>query len=155
MNDDLLAVINQARYAQRLCERTARLYRRLQTACVFVSVIGGSAALAALGQWTPTWLPPLGAAMLALAGAIQLSVRPADKAAANEVDVKRYAELQTQMRTMTWEEASNAFAAAQHADAAEVEPLRDVAYNDVLRETGNAAMALPLRIHQRVLAALA
>ena len=44
---------------------------------------------------------------------------------------------------------------ARESDTAEVEPLRDVAYNDVVIEIGRGEFAVPLSSHQRILAALA
>ena len=44
---------------------------------------------------------------------------------------------------------------AREFDTAEVEPLRDVAYNDVVIEIGRSELAVPLTSHQRILAALA
>lgn len=103
----------------------------------------------------PDWVAITGAAMLALFGAINLAVRPADKAAANEADAKRYAQLRTSSSTLTADELQAAINKAREADAAEIEPLRDVAYNDVVQEIGRPESVVPLRPIQKLLSAFA
>ena len=46
-------------------------------------------------------------------------------------------------------------AKARESDAAEVELLRDVAYNDVVVESGRSDLASPLTLPQKLIAALA
>ena len=150
---DKLILLNEARYAERLCLRTARLYKRLQTATTFLSVLGGSGILAGVSATMPAWLPLAGGVLLALFGAINLAVRPAEKAAANDADAKRYAQLRTAAQTMPAAELQVALNKARETDTAEIEALRDVAYNDLLQETGHPT--LPLKRHQHLLAALA
>lgn len=65
---------HEARVAQRLCERTARLYRRLHTVSTFLSVIGGSGAMVALVPSFPAWVSVLGACTLAIAIGISLAL---------------------------------------------------------------------------------
>lgn len=148
-------LMNEIRYAERLCQRTARLYRRLQAAGTFVAVVAGSAALAALSKQVEPWISICGGAVFAAVGALMLAVRPADKAAANEADVKRYAKLKSDGATMDEQTLRLALLKARESDAPEIEPLRDVAYNDVANEVGSANAAVALRWHQRLLAALA
>lgn len=45
----------EIRYAIRLTQRTARLYRHLQTTGIFFSILGGSAALSAVAGGVPGW----------------------------------------------------------------------------------------------------
>ena len=146
---------NEIRFAQRLCERTARLYRRLHTSTVFFGIVGGSAAVSTLTAWVPPWLPPAGAIMLALMGAVALSVRPAERAAQNEADVRKYARLLADAGKLNDADLAAALAEARLTDVAEIEPLRDVAYNDVVREVGRPDLVAPLRPQQQLLAALA
>ena len=64
------------RYAQRLCQRAARFYRRLQTTLTFISLLAGSSAVAALAAQLPVrsaWL----LAAFAIFGCINLALRPA------------------------------------------------------------------------------
>jgi hypothetical protein len=155
MERSLPDLFNDIRYAERLSLRTARLYRRLHTAATFLTAIGGSAALSALAPAVPGWVSVAGAACLAAFGALSLTVRPAEKAAAAEADAKRYAQLRTAGRTMSAVELQAAVEKAREADAAEIEPLRDVAWNDVAREIGRADAVVQLTPQQKLLAALA
>lgn len=148
-------LLNQARYAERLCQRTARLYRRAQAVCTFAAIVGGSATLTALSSAVPGWVSMAGAVAFTVFGAALVVMRPADKAAANEADVRRYAKLRSDGLAMTADELAAALNKARESDAAEVEPLRDVAYNDVAREIGAPAAVVPLSMQQRLLAALA
>ena len=146
---------NEARYAQRLCQRTARLYKRLDTAATFLSVVAGSAALSALAAGVPPWVPVLGAVLLTVTGAVHLAVRPAEKAALNDADVRKYAELMQRGLTLDEVGYGIALATSRASDAPEIEPLRDVAYNDMVAEIGRPDLVARLRPAQRVLAALA
>jgi hypothetical protein len=146
---------HNARYAQRLCERTARLYRRMHTVSTFLGVISGSASASALALNTPPWIPVAGAIALAVVGAAHLAIRPAERAAQNEGDVRKYAELQAKALAMSDEEFAMAMAAARSTDVPEIEPLRDVAYNDVVAEVGRPDLQQPLHLAQRLLAAVA
>lgn len=155
MHDTVTATINEARYAERLCLRTARLYRHLQAFGTFGTVFAGSAAMgAALGS-VPQALAPWGAMAFAAFGAALLAIRPADKAAANEADARRYAKVRTEAATLDAAAARQLLDKARETDAAEVESLRDVAYNDVLAEIGRPDLAIPLGVGKRMLAAIA
>lgn len=146
---------HEVRYAQRLCERTARLYRRMQTVATFVGVVGGSAAVSASATWMPGWAPLLGAGLLAVAGAAVLAIKPADKATANDADVRKYAELLREALALDDAAFAAALSKARITDAAELEPLRAVAYNDLVGEIGRPDLAGPLDFRQRLLASLA
>lgn len=148
-------LLNEIRYAERLCQRTARLYRHLQSTTVFLSVLGGSGVVAAASGGLPAWVPVAGGVVLAVFGALNLAMRPADKAAANENDARRYAQLRTAGATMTFEDLQAALSKARESDTAEVEALRDVAYNDLVMEMGRGDASIPLRTHQKLLSALA
>lgn len=139
------------RYAIRLCERTARLYRRVQAAGTFLSLIGGSAAVSgAVGQFSP-WVSLSGSALLAVAGAALVAIRPADKAAQNEADVKRYRALMAKSCGMTVDQLAVALEEAHQGDAPEVEPLRNVAFNDLLAEINREDQKIPLSLTERFL----
>ena len=148
-------LLDEIRYAERLCQRTARLYRHLQTVTVFLSVLGGSGVISAVAGSVPAWMPIAGGILLAAFGALNLSVRPADKATANETDMKRYAQLRTAAVKMDVDQLREALEKARESDTQEIESLRDVAYNDVTVEIGRPDAAVPLKMHQRVLSALA
>lgn len=145
----------QIRYAVRLTQRTARLYRRVQTAGTFLSIIGGSATLSLLAQSLPTWLGVAGAGVLAAAGAMLIAMRPADKAAQNEADARRYLAIAAKAGRLSDDELQAAIAEAQQSDCPEIEPLRAVAYNDIVAEFGRQDEAIPLNCTQTLIAALA
>ncbi len=155
MNEAHAILLNEVRYAERLCQRTARFYRHIQAVGTFATVAGGSAALSALAQGVPPWVSLAGAAAFTVFGAAMVAVRPADKAAANEADMRRYTKLRTEGRTMDADTLRQALDKAREGDAAEVESLRDVAYNDLLRETGWEHQQIPLSLRQRALALIA
>lgn len=148
-------LLNEIRYAERLCLRTARLYRRAGAVCAFMAAVGGSAALGALLPQLPAAISLAGAVLMAVFGAAALVVRPADKAAANEADAKRYARLRTEAHGMDEGALQSALDKVRETDVPEIEPLRDVAWNDLVREIGCPQDAVPLRWQQRMLAAIA
>lgn len=155
MDEHHAILVNEARYAERLCQRTARLYRRLQAFGVFATVIGGSAVLTALSQQVPAWVSLVGVTVMTAFAAALLAIRPADKAATNEADAKRYARLRTEAHRMDTAALREALNRCRESDTPEIESLRDVAFNDVVREVGRQDQAVPLRLRQRALAALA
>lgn len=153
MDKELLLV--EVRYAERLCQRTARLYRHLQTVSVFLSVLGGSGVISAVSGAVPAWMPIAGGVLLTVFGAVNLAVRPAEKAAANEGDVKRYAQLRSAAPGMDAAQLHAALEKARETDVTEIEALRPVAYNDVVREIGRDDEVMPLSLQQRIAAAFA
>ena len=56
---------------------------------------------------------------------------------------------------LTDAELAEALEDARQGDAPEIEPLRDVAYNDVALERDRPDATVPLKLRQRLLAALA
>ena len=145
----------QARYAVRLTQRTARLYRRIQTAGTFFAIIGGSGTASLLSAQVPPWIGLCGALLLAFSGAALIAIRPADKAAQNETDAKKYLALLARASKLSDEDFAVALDEAHQSDCQEVEPLRDVAYNDIVTEFGRADEKVPLSCHQVILAAIA
>lgn len=143
------------RYAIRLCERTARLYRRIQAVGTFLSLVGGSAAVSGAAGQLPAWVALSGSALLAVSGAALVAIRPADKAAQNEADVKRYRALMAKSFGMSVEQLAVALEEAHQGDAPEVEPLRAVAYNDMLAEINREDQKIPLSLTERLLRAIA
>jgi hypothetical protein len=155
MTADKQTLLNEIRYAERLCQRTARLYRHLHTCATFLSILGGSAVVSSAAEGMPDWLRLAGAGMLAVFGAVSLAVRPAEKAATNEGDMRRYAKLRTDGARMTAEQLAAELQAARQTDAAEIELLRDVAWNDTVREIGRDDVVVQLSFQQRMLSAIA
>ncbi len=156
MQDERKAILlNEVRYAERLCARTARFYRRVQAVGTFGAVLGGSGTLGSLSSAVPAWVSVGGAALLACFGALLVAMRPADKAAANEADVRRYAKVRTEGLRQTADELQAALDRARESDVPEIEALRQVAYNDMVREVGRPDCAAPLNRRQRLMALLA
>ena len=148
-------LIGNIRYATRLTQRTARLYRRVQTAGVFIAIVGGSGTLSLLASTVPAWVGLLGAALLTLSGAALVAIRPADKAAQNEADARRYMALNAKAHQLDDAALAAALDEAHQSDCAEIEPLRDVAYNDVVNEIGRGDAVVRLTSMQRIMAAIA
>lgn len=111
--------------------------------------------MAALANGTPAWVTSAGGILLAVAGAMLIAVRPADKAAQNESDIRRYQSLMAHAVTMTDKELEQALEDTHNGDAPEIEPLRDVAYNDVVLELNRPDVLVPLSPIQKILRALA
>ena len=145
----------EMRYAQRLCQRTARLYRRVQTCSTFLSILAGSGALITLSAQMPPSATIAFALAFAAFGAINIAVRPADKVAQNEADVRKYAALILKSLQSTPDEARKLIAEARQSDTKEVEPLRNVAFNDVMLEINRNDQLIPLTLSQRMLGAIA
>jgi hypothetical protein len=148
-------LINQIRYAIRLTQRTAKLYRKIQVCGAFLTIIGGSAIVFKLFEALPPWCGFSGAVLMSIMGAMLVVVRPADKAAQNESDVRRYQTLELRSHGMNDAELEAAIAEARQFDCPEIDPLCDVAYNDVVRSYGREDAVVPLSCLQRLLAALA
>lgn len=142
------------RYAQRLCQRTARFYRRLQTTLTFISLLAGSSAVAALAAQMPVpsaWL----LAAFAVFGCANLALRPAEKIAANEADVRKYGALLAKVGGTDVATLQQLLDEARLSDTAEIEPLRPVAYNDVVLEIDEPEALIPLSPMQKLMGALA
>lgn len=152
---DHAALLNELRYSERLCLRTARLYRHLQACGVALSVMGGSATLTALASSVPPWVSVGGSLVFVAAGVAMMAVRPADKAALNEADAKRYASLRRTALTMDAATLAVALADLRPADAPEVESLRNPVYNDVVREIGADHAVVRLSLLERIVSAIA
>lgn len=152
---DKTALLNEIRYSERLCQRTARLYRRLSATFLFLGITGGSAVLANIKPVLPGWVAIAGGVLMAIFVALNIVIRPTEKAVANEIDAKRYARLRTEAAHMSYAELSAAIDKARESDTQEVEPLRDVAFNDVVTEYGRADAVVQLSAQQRLLKAVA
>jgi len=152
---DRIELQSEIRYAIRLTQRTARLYRNIQTTGIFISILGGSAAMSSLAGGIPVWITTAGGILLAVGGAMLIAVRPADKAVQNEYDAKRYQALMTRAVEMNNKELEKALEEAHSGDAPEVESLREVAYNDVALELNRPDVLIPLSTSQRILQSIA
>lgn len=142
------------RYAQRLCQRTARFYRRIQTMLTFISLLAGSSAVAALAAQMlipSAWL--LG--VFAVFSSLNLALRPADKIAANDADVRKYGALLAKLNVLDASALQQMLDEARLSDTTEVEPLRAVAYNDVVMEIDEPDSLIALSPMQKLMGVLA
>ncbi len=155
MSDRHAILLGEIRYAERLTQRTARLYRKVATFCTFIAVLGGSSLMASTAAGVPDWLKFLGIGLLAVAGAAAIAVRPLEKAIANEADARKYASLRTQGLVMDDAQLDAALQKARESDVPEVELLREVAYNDMLVEIGRDDLRTSLSSRQRLLEVIA
>lgn len=154
MDDDKEDLYFKLRYAQRLCQRTARFYRRVQTALTFISLLAGSSAVATLAAQLPTqsaWL----LATFAIFGCINLAVRPAERIAANESDVRKYGALLAKLNFLETSALQQLLDEARQSDTTEIEHLRPVAYNDIALEVDEPDAIIPLTPMQKLMGALA
>ena len=148
-------LLGETRYVIRLCQRTARLYRRVQTFGIFVGVAGGSAAVVSLAGALPASAVVVGGLFAALSAAALVAVRPADKAALNESDVRRYQALMARAARLDDAALAAAIDEARIGDAPEIELLRNVAYNDVAVEFNRPDAVVELSPAERLLRCLA
>ena len=107
--------------------------------------------MASLSDGVPFWMTSTGYALLAISGAVLIAVRPADKAAQNEADVKRYQALSARADGMNDSELARAIEEAHNGDAPEIESLRAVAYNDMVLELNRPDQSMPLSPVQKLL----
>lgn len=145
----------EIRYAQRLCQRTARLYRRAQTTFTFLSIVSGSAALVSISGKLSTESVLGSAVAFAIVAAMNFAIRPAERIAQNDTDVKKYAALLVKAEELDVAAIRKLIAEARQTDAPELEPLRAVAFNDVMREINREDALIPLTASQKLLGAIA
>lgn len=148
-------LIAEIRYAIRLCQRTARFYRCIQAIGTFIGIIGGSATIVALYDHFPAWLSIASTALLSIAAASLVAIRPADKAAPNELDAKRYQALMAKAVNMDAVQLSLAIEEARQSDAPEIDALRNVAYNDIMKEINREDQEIKLSTSEKFLELLA
>jgi hypothetical protein len=67
-------------------------------------------------------------------GAALVVIRPADKAAQNEADLRRFQSLMARANSLEGNALEAAIEETRQGSAQEIEPLRDVDYNDVVLE---------------------
>ena len=120
-----------------------------------MAILGGSGTASLITQAVPMEVGIAGAVIMAIAGAALITIRPADKAAQNEFDAKRYLALLAKVPRLTDDEFESALQEAHQSDCPEIEPLRDVAYNDVVTEYGREDARVRLSVRQAIFATLA
>jgi len=144
----------ELRYAQRFCQRSVRFYRRIQTTFTFFSMLAGSSSIAAIAAQMPlaaTWL----LAIFSIFGILNFAIRPADKIAAFQSDVRKYGALMVKSDDLDAHAIQKLLHEARQSDTEEIEPLRAVAYNDVMIEIDERDSMIRLTPWQKLIAALA
>lgn len=144
----------ELRYAQRFCQRSVRFYRRIQTTFTFFSMLAGSSAIAAVAAQMPaaaTWMLVL----FSVFGIANFAIRPAERIAAFQADGRKYAALITKADNLDADTIQHLLHEARQSDAEEIEPLRAVAFNDVMLEIDEPEAVIPLTRMQRLIGALA
>ncbi|MRX07448.1 hypothetical protein GJ697_06350 [Pseudoduganella sp. FT25W] len=82
-------------------------------------------------------------------------MRPAERIAANEADVRKYGALLAKLNTLDTPALQQLLDEARLSDTTEVEPLRAVAYNDVVLEIDEPDAIIPLTPMQKLMGVLA
>ena len=144
----------ELRYAQRFCQRSVRFYRRLQTTFTFFAMLAGSSSIAAVVAQMPvtaTWL----LAAFSIFGILNFAIRPADRIAAYQSDVRKYGALMLKAEELDPQAIQKLLLEARQSDSEEIEPLRAVAYNDVMIEYDETDSVISLTPMQKLMRALA
>jgi hypothetical protein len=124
------------RYASRVLERQCRLWRRVDGVVRFSAVLAGSGAIAALGAQNAVMALVAGV-VFALFQAIEYAVRPAEVAAHAMAQGKQYAALLARQRRLSDAALADELEAVRvEDDIIVMDSLRQLAYNDVVRERG-------------------
>jgi len=136
MPDPRQTTLFNLRYAARVLERHARMWRRIDAAVRLAALLAGSGAIGAIGAQNSRLALALGA-VFALLQAVEFALRPAGLAARSMAQRKQYASVFARARTTSDEALADAYATLAAEDEVIVpEPLRRLAYNDVVRERG-------------------
>lgn len=137
MTDDLkLDATFNLRYAMRVLERNASYWRKVATLLKFLSILGGSLALAGVLADKPKAAIWMGL-LFAIAQALENALSPIEKALLSEVQRKQYARLWAGHAQSDASALSSAYMALVAED--EICParsLRELAYDDVVIEQG-------------------
>lgn len=146
---DRAVLLNELRYAERICERQARLYRRGQFVSGWLSIVGATATVAAVASHLPHWAQLTLSMIAAGLGIAFHLMRLGDKAAVIEAQKKIYGGVRTAANL------EHALDVARSTAPPQLEALRMVCFNDVLREIGRADEVQKLCWWQRLIGAVA
>jgi hypothetical protein len=150
--DDRYPLIWSIRYATRYGRLQARLLDRVAFVFKLITLVAGTGAFIAViaGNNTAVAITGLSVAVIAVLDALW---DPTRKAAKTREMEQRFALLVRDADKLPPEELRRAMSDLYDAETPEIEGLRMVAYNDVLRECGNAeSEAFRLTGWQRLLA---
>jgi hypothetical protein len=146
--------VSELRYALRFGELNERLWRRLETTLNLFSALGGSAAVGAVAGQSDVLTLAAGLVM-AITGALQLVLRPGERAAAFRTTRRDLLGLESK----AWSLSVTDLDATMHrieADAPDgFAALAQPAWNDCVRRLGQASLAQPLTFGERFLSRLA
>lgn len=127
------------RYSRRYCERHARMYRRIASHLRLLQTIGALSGFTAFLKEDSMYAGIAGL-IIAISLGIDLVFSPSEKARQCEASRQKYAELFAQLHDEApatidkrWRQI------CAESCSSDVEGLRNVAYNDVLREMGYPA----------------
>lgn len=126
----------ELRYAIRVLERQARLWRRLDAMIRFFGLLSGTAAFAAITHASQNLTLSFGI-LFAVLQAVEYTLTPSVKAAAAQYHAKQYAVILAEQSRITPEELRQKLLDVRAQDEIVVfEALRKLAYNDVAQEYG-------------------
>ena len=100
---------------------------------------------------TPGWLVTLIALIWAALHAAGQIMKPGERSALNLHDSRRYSRLRTRHRASKPSTIQRELDKLRETDTPEVESLRDIAWNDVMVESGNTSQVVKLSWFQHVL----
>ena len=124
------------RYAVRVLERHATLWMRIGRTIKFLSLLGGTSALAALMTSNATLATVAGLFFAALQ-ALEATLNPSDASACARAQRLEYAHLLVREAQLDDAELASAYAAISASDEVQVSlALKEAAYNDVIDEKG-------------------
>ncbi|WP_041645318.1 hypothetical protein [Aromatoleum aromaticum] len=124
------------RYAARVLERHACLWRRLDASVRVMALLAGSGAIGAIGAEHAGWAVGLGV-VFAVFQAVEFALHPAEVAAKSLAQRRQYAALQARARALDDAALDDAYQALCADDDIIVsDTLKRLAYNDVVRERG-------------------
>lgn len=143
------------RYGMRLDELHRRLYGRLSTTISVVLLVAGSTAFATLFGGSAT-LAGWAGLIVACVTAIDVKLSPAVRASMAAASARRFGELRALVHDRELDEIRRRLAALQAESLdGEIDVLRWVAWNDVMREAGHFDRVKQAGRWQRLIAACA
>ena len=136
MEPNLFKTLFELRYAQRVLERQARFWRRIDTLIRAFGLLSGTAAFAAITNSNQN-LTLLFGIVFSVFQVIEFSVSPGAKSAEASQEAKLYAAAIAEQSKVSVDELRQQLLDIRAKDTVTCfESLRKLAYNDVAEETG-------------------
>jgi hypothetical protein len=124
------------RYAERVLERYARMWHRLDATARVFAIFSGTAAFGALMAQSGSWALVFGG-IFALLQALEYGLNPGRREQESRAARALYARVLARQHELTDEQLEIAYQEAQAGDSVIVpDTLRRLAYNDVVDERG-------------------